>query len=157
MNKKLGLWTRVFLRRNLSFVIVILCALSCISAGQQQPDLNPLPADQIIRILQANPELLSDAKTQIQNAARDSGYPVNQTEITDDRVFSKVRSDDQFRVALSTELKERGYGSQAVEDQTDTDRPREKLPVPQPNTKNQLPEKENDNKERNSLDDGLAP
>jgi len=78
-----------------------------ISAGQQQPDSNQLSADQIIRILQANPELLADAKTKIQIAARDSGYPVNQSDITDDRVFSKVRSDDQFRLALSTELEER--------------------------------------------------
>src|SRR5882757_2459868 len=124
MNKKLGLWTRVFLRKNLPLLIAVLCAMSCISAGQQELDSNPLPAAQIIRILQANPELLSDAKTQIQNAARDSGYPVNQSDITDDRVFSKVRTDDQFRAALSTELKERGYGPQSTEDQSDTDNSR---------------------------------
>src|SRR5690242_15331937 len=32
---------------------------------QQQADTGPLPADQIIEILQANPELLSDAKAEI--------------------------------------------------------------------------------------------
>src|SRR6266403_5567682 len=117
MSKQLALW-RIPVRQNLWLLIVVFCAMfSGISAGQQQPDSNPLSADQIIQILQANPELLADAKTKIQIAARDSGYPVNQSDITDDRVFSKVRSDDQFRVALSTELKDRGYGSQAVEDQ----------------------------------------
>ncbi|MCU1307207.1 MAG: polysaccharide export protein, partial [Acidobacteriaceae bacterium] len=157
MNKKLGLWTRIPVRQNLWLLIVVLCTLSCISAAQQQTDSNPLSADQVIRILQSNPELLTEAKTQIQNAARDSGYPVNQSDITDDRVFSKVRFDDQFRLTLSTELKERGYGSQPSEDQTESDRPREKLPVPELNPKNQLPSKDNDNKEGGSGDDGVGP
>src|SRR5882757_716508 len=130
MSKHLALW-RIPVRQNLWLLIVVFCTMfSGLSAGQQQPDSNPLSADQIIRILQANPELLADAKTQIQNAALDSGYPVNQSDITDDRVFSKVRSDDQFRLTLSTELEERGFSPQPAEDQSETDRSREKLTVP---------------------------
>src|SRR5437867_1572823 len=113
MSKQLALWTRIPVRQNLWAVILVLCTmLSGISAAQQQADASSLSADQVIRILQSNPELLAEAKTQIQNTARDSGYPVNQSDITDDRVYSRVRSDDQFRLALSTELKERGYGPQ---------------------------------------------
>src|SRR5437879_6047473 len=135
MSEQLALWSRIPVRQNLWPVLVVLCAmLVCISAAQRQPEANSLSADQVIQILQSNPEALADAKTQIQNTARDSGYPVNQSEITDDRVFSKVRSDDQFRFELSAQLKERGYGSQPDDNQSETDRPREKLVVPQPDT-----------------------
>src|SRR5437660_3744837 len=50
---------------------------------QHQADTGPLPADQIIEILQANPELLSDAKAEIVRRLRDRGYAVTESAGTD--------------------------------------------------------------------------
>src|SRR5262249_61769165 len=44
--------------------------------------------------------------------------PVNERSITDDRLFSEIRSDDRARHAMSDELKRRGFGAdQSVESQ----------------------------------------
>ncbi|HEY6251611.1 MAG TPA: polysaccharide biosynthesis/export family protein, partial [Candidatus Angelobacter sp.] len=77
----------------------------------QQEDSNPLPADQIIQILQQNPDLLAEAKLQIVTALRDRGHAVTQADITDDRLFSEIRSDDRVRILISDELKQRGFGA----------------------------------------------
>ncbi|MCU1284836.1 MAG: polysaccharide export protein [Acidobacteriales bacterium] len=137
------------MRQNLWHLIIVVgfCIISSgISAAQQQTDSAPLSADQIIRILQANPELLGEAKAQIQNASRDSAYPLSESQITDDRVFSRIRSDDQFRTSLSAELKERGYSPQPAESQNTT--------VPTDTNPNIQPRSE-DNKEQPST--GAVP
>src|SRR6266700_4043384 len=74
---------------------------------QQDTDLS---ADDIIQILQDDPELLAQAKAQIVAQLRDRGYAVSEREITDERLFSEIRSDDRARIAMSNELKKRGYG-----------------------------------------------
>ncbi len=71
-------------------------------------------ADEIIQILQESPELLADAKTQIVAALRDRGYPVTERDITDDRLFSTIQTDDRARQLLSDELKKRGYVPEAA-------------------------------------------
>ncbi len=69
-----------------------------------------LPADDIIAILQQNPDVLAEAKAQIVAQLRDRGYPVTDRTLSDDRLFSEIRSDDRARHVMSEELKKRGFG-----------------------------------------------
>jgi protein involved in polysaccharide export with SLBB domain len=78
-------------------------------AQQQAPQDTELTADEIIELLQQDPQLLADAKSQIVSQLRDRGYAVTEREITDDRLFSQIRSDDRARHLMSEELKKRGY------------------------------------------------
>src|ERR1700694_985286 len=85
---------------------------------QQEPaDSGPLSADEVIQILQDNPDLLSEAKAEIVSKAQERGYTITQAEITDDRLFSQIRSDDRVRLVISDELKARGFGEPAQEQQ----------------------------------------
>src|SRR5262244_4305590 len=92
--------------------VALLCLLAIPSRGiaQAAAQDEDLPADDIIEILQQNPDLLAEAKAQIVAQLRDRGYPVNERSITDDRLFSEIRSDDRARHAMSEELKRRGFG-----------------------------------------------
>ncbi len=76
-----------------------------------------LPADDIIEILQENPDLLAEAKAEIAAQLRDRGYPVSDRQITDDRLFQEIRSDDRARHVMSDELKKRGFGVEAAASQ----------------------------------------
>jgi protein involved in polysaccharide export with SLBB domain len=67
-------------------------------------------ADDIIEILQGNPELLAEAKAEIAAQLRNRGYPISDRQITDDRLFSEIRSDDRARHVMSEQLKQRGFG-----------------------------------------------
>jgi protein involved in polysaccharide export with SLBB domain len=69
-----------------------------------------LPAADIIEILQQNPDLLAQAKADIAARLRDRGYAVSDQQITDDRLFSEIRSDDRARHIMSDQLKQRGFG-----------------------------------------------
>ena len=100
------------MRISLWCVAVFSCLLFAGTACAQQADPNPLPADDIIQILQQNPELLADAKAQIVTTLRDRGYAVTQADVTDDRLFSEIRSDDRVRAVVSDELKKRGFGTE---------------------------------------------
>jgi protein involved in polysaccharide export with SLBB domain len=70
-----------------------------------------LPADDIISVLQANPDLLAEAKAEIAAQLRDRGYPISDRQITDDRLFSEIRSDERARHVMSDQLKQRGLGA----------------------------------------------
>src|SRR5215831_6455701 len=89
--------------------LLSLAVAPCLRAqtAQQEEDL---PADDIIEILQQNPEILAEAKAEIVAQLRDRGYPVTDRTLTDDRLFSEIRSDDRARHAMSEELKKRGFG-----------------------------------------------
>jgi len=97
-----------------------------------------LPAEQIIQILQQNPDVLADAKAQIVTSLRDRGYSVTQADITDDRLFSQIRSDDRVRAVVSDELKRRGFGTENNEDQ---ETPAAKKPMQEPKATPQPPSK----------------
>ena len=84
---------------------------------QELPDSGPLSADEIIQILQDNPDLLSEAKAEIVSKAEERGYTITQAEITDDRLFSQIRSDDRVRLVISDELRKRGFGTAAPQEQ----------------------------------------
>lgn len=84
--------------------------------AQQQDD--SLSAEQVIEILQNNPEVLAEAKKEIVARLRDRGYSVTEADITDDRLFSQIQGDDRVRLALSSELKARGFGQPQQEEST---------------------------------------
>jgi protein involved in polysaccharide export with SLBB domain len=97
---------------------VILCALFLPALyAQTQDDSAPLPAETIIQILQDNPDVLAEAKAQIASELRNRGYSVSQSQITDDRLFSEIRSDDRARALVSDELKKRGFGPDGTQEQ----------------------------------------
>src|SRR5258708_31820651 len=74
---------------------------------QQQPQDASLSADQVIEILQNNPEVLAEAKKEIVAGLRDRGYSVTEADITADRLLSHIQAADRVRLALSNELKPR--------------------------------------------------
>ena len=94
----------------LAFAAVFLL-FSPVSRAQEQADQG-LPAGQIIEILQGNPDLLAEAKKEIVSKLRDRGFSVTEADITNDRLFSQIQSDDRVRLAVSNELKARGYGQE---------------------------------------------
>src|SRR2546423_2804708 len=134
----------------LALAFIFLLFLVAVSGGQQQPtqqppvqqqpqaDAGPLPADQIIEILQANPELLSDAKAEIVRRLRDQGYAVTESDVTNERLFSQIQSDDRVREAVSDELKRRGFGVENTE-QPETPSGTAQKPSPQPNAPRNQP------------------
>jgi protein involved in polysaccharide export with SLBB domain len=77
------------------------------SSSIQEQDL---PAEDIIAVLEQNPDLLAEAKAEIAAQLRDRGYPVTDRSITDDRLFAEIRSDERARHFMSEELKKRGFG-----------------------------------------------
>jgi protein involved in polysaccharide export with SLBB domain len=81
----------------------------------QQPELS---AEEIIQILEENPDVLADAKTEIVAQLRDRGYNVSEKDITDERLFSQIRTDERVRQMASDELVKRGYGSEQQGEQT---------------------------------------
>jgi len=100
-------------------------SMSFAQQPQQTQQDTDLSADDIIQILQDDPELLAEAKAQIVAQLRDRGYAVSEREITDERLFTEIRSDDRARIAMSNELKKRGFGvpqdnEQATEQQPST-------------------------------------
>jgi protein involved in polysaccharide export with SLBB domain len=98
--------------------LVVFCIALTGKSIAQESDLS---ADEIIQILQENPDVLAEAKTEIVNQLRDRGYNVSASDITDDRLFSQIRSDDRVRQLASDELTRRGFGSGQQEDQTSAD------------------------------------
>lgn len=106
------------LRLGLLVALVVFCIALTGKSIAQESDLS---ADEIIQILQENPDVLAEAKTEIVNQLRDRGYNVSASDITDDRLFSQIRSDDRVRQLASDELTRRGFGSGQQEDQTSAD------------------------------------
>lgn len=84
---------------------------------QEQLDSGPLSADAVIQILQDNPDLLAEAKAEIVSQAEARGYTITEAEITDDRLFTQIRADDRVRLAISDELKKRGFTAESQEQQ----------------------------------------
>lgn len=104
----------VRLSAKLQFVLTFMfIALTPIAhAQQQQASGQELSADEIIQILQQNPDLLAEAKTEIVQQLQDRGYAVTERDITDQRLFSEIRSDDRVRQVMSDALKQHGFGAE---------------------------------------------
>jgi protein involved in polysaccharide export with SLBB domain len=105
--------TRV--RLGFLLALVVFCIALTGKSFAQDADLS---ADEIIQILQENPDVLAEAKTEIVSQLRDRGYNVSERDITDDRLFSQIRSDDRVRQLAANELAKRGFGPAQQGDQT---------------------------------------
>jgi protein involved in polysaccharide export with SLBB domain len=96
-------------RLRLAFLLALV-VFSIVLTGKSLSQDSPLTADQIIQILQENPDLLADAKTEIVTQLRERGYNVSESDITDDRLFNQIRTDDRVRQLAANELAKRGFG-----------------------------------------------
>ena len=90
------------------------------SALPEQQSSADFTADEVINLLQSDPELLAEAKTEVVAQLRQRGFAVTESDITDDRLFSQIQSDDRVRQAMSDELKRRGYTPAAASETTTT-------------------------------------
>ncbi len=70
-----------------------------------------LPADQIIGLLQAKPELLLELKKVAADRLQAQGVAVQEDSITDDMLFSRISSDANLRAGLTVWLRAHGYVS----------------------------------------------
>ena len=108
------------------FFLLALVVFGVAASGKSFAQETELSAEEIIQILQDNPDVLAEAKTEIVAQLRDRGYNVSAQDITDDRLFSQIRTDDRVRQMASNELARRGFGPQqqgeqaGQEDQTGT-------------------------------------
>jgi len=93
-------------------LFVLLCAVFVpASLGQQAPvqSARPLSADEMIRILQENPDVLEESRALIGDSLRQRGFALADSDISDDRLFTEIRSDQRIRVLLNDELKNKGF------------------------------------------------
>src|SRR5215472_14536011 len=113
MGEMLNFVKTLCLKRLLHLTLALLGVLAASLLGlAQSAQGEDLSADEIIEILQQNPDVLAEAKAEIVAQLRDRGYPVTDRSITDDRLFSEIRSDDRARHVMSEELKKRGFGAE---------------------------------------------
>ena len=84
-----------------------------LSEGQngngQSSDQSVMSAEQIIAILQQEPMVLNDVKTQI---AQQAG--VDPSAITDDQLYSRIRRDANLRAQISTGLSNLGFSTNSL-------------------------------------------
>jgi len=99
-------------------LLLALVVVSVAFAGKSFAQDTQLSADEIIQILQNNPDVLANAKSEIVAQLRDRGYNVSEKDITDDRLFSQIRSNDQVRQMASNYLVQLGFGPQQPETAT---------------------------------------
>ena len=95
------------MRLGFLWALVVFCIVLTGKSFAQDADLS---AEEIIQILQQNPDVLAEAKAEIVSQLRDRGYNVSERDITDDRLFSQIRSDDRVRQIAANELTKRGFG-----------------------------------------------
>src|SRR5438270_6629688 len=97
--------------------LLALVAFCIVLTGKSLAQDNDLSAEEIIQILQQNPDVLAEAKAEIVSQLRDRGYNISERDITDDRLFSQIRSDDRVRQIAANELTKRGFGPAQQGDQ----------------------------------------
>jgi protein involved in polysaccharide export with SLBB domain len=96
-------------RLRLAFLLALV-VFSVVHTGKLFAQDAELTADEVIQILQENPDVLAAAKTEIVNQLRERGYNVSEKDITDDRLFNQIRTDDRVRQLAANELAKRGFG-----------------------------------------------
>lgn len=68
-----------------------------------------LSADQIIGILQQNPDLVTDLKSMAAGRIEQQGSQIDPSEITDQMLYSQIATNANLRVSITTYLRARGY------------------------------------------------
>lgn len=79
----------------------------------------PLPADQIIQILQQNPDLLVEVKSQAADRLQLQGTQVQAADISDEMLYNQIATNPAVRAATSTFLEAHGYAPQGGATQAD--------------------------------------
>jgi protein involved in polysaccharide export with SLBB domain len=69
----------------------------------------PLPADQIIQILQQNPDLLMEVKNQVADYLQQQGTQVSASDITDEMLYNQIQTSASVRANITIFLQSRGY------------------------------------------------
>ncbi|MEI9979825.1 MAG: SLBB domain-containing protein [Edaphobacter sp.] len=69
----------------------------------------PLPAGQIIQILQQNPDLLMEVKSQVADYLQQQGTQVNESDITDEMLYNQIQTSASVRANITVFLQSRGY------------------------------------------------
>lgn len=73
----------------------------------------PLSADQIISVLQQQPDAVVELKSQMADLAQQQGTPLQPDSITDQMLYSKIASSPELRANITTFLRARGYVTDA--------------------------------------------
>ena len=70
-----------------------------------------LSSDQIIRILQQNPDLVVELKSQVADRLQQQGTQVDANDITDQMLYNQIATNADLRTNITTFLRARGYVS----------------------------------------------
>lgn len=71
----------------------------------------PLSSDQIIQILQQNPDLAEELKSQVADRLQLQGMQLNASDISDQMLYDQIESNASLRASITTVLRARGYVS----------------------------------------------
>jgi protein involved in polysaccharide export with SLBB domain len=70
-----------------------------------------LSSSQIIRILQENPELIVELKSQVADRMREQGAQIDANDISDEMLYAQIASSAELRTSIASFLRARGYTS----------------------------------------------
>lgn len=73
-----------------------------------------LPADQIIQILQQNPDLLTEVKSQVAERLQQQGAQIQASDVSDEMLYSQISTNDSVRMQVTTFLQAHGYATQGT-------------------------------------------
>jgi len=102
-------------------LLVLLCAAGLHAQAQHAPEISPsdlarqnfdrvaATASQIQVVLRQNPGLMVELKRWVAKDATDHGQLVGDTELTDEAIYDRLRSDVQFRSVATQLLQKYGY------------------------------------------------
>jgi protein involved in polysaccharide export with SLBB domain len=71
-----------------------------------------LSSDQIIRILQQNPDLVVELKSQVADRLQQQGTPIDANDISDEMFYNQIATNSDLRTSITMFLRARGYVSQ---------------------------------------------
>src|SRR3984957_18731347 len=71
-----------------------------------------LSSDQIIHILQQNPDLVVELKSQVADHLQQQGTPIDANDISDQMLYSQIATNSDLRANITMFLRARGYVSQ---------------------------------------------
>lgn len=72
---------------------------------------SPLSADQIIQILEQNPDLATELKSEVADQLQQQGVQISPDDISDQRLYSQITASPSLRANITAVLRARGYVS----------------------------------------------
>jgi len=83
-------------------------------ASTRSPTLTPsgsLSSDQIVHILQQNPDLVVELKSQVADRMQDQGAQIDANDISDQMLYNQIATNPDLRANITVFLRARGYVS----------------------------------------------